>query len=161
MGKPQAVANDETSNLTSATFALPLPHSCSCHFGRFQFHSDAPGIYYYIYIHIHVYTYTRAKWKITGTLPVAFAARQTFIVVRKEVIFIHISRYTFCTRSCIFMARQPGERTRARRARARTCSTLAIKGSERTLFKPDTSNHRARWKSAPVCRREGNNRSPR
>lgn len=25
------------------------------------------------------------------------------------------------------------------------------KGQRETLFKPDTSNHRARWKSAPVC----------
>lgn len=62
-----------------------------------------------------------------------FCARQTFIVVRKEVIFIHISRYTFCMRSCIFMAWQPAS---GRVRRARVCPP-AIKGSE-TLFKPDT-----------------------
>lgn len=55
-----------------------------------------------------------------------FCARQTFIVVRKEVIFIHISRYTFCTRSCIFMAEG-----------ACDAYPLAIKDGE-TLFKPDT-----------------------
>lgn len=66
-----------------------------------------------------------------------FCARQTFIVVRKEVIFIHISRYTFCTRSCIFIgAGEKGER-RARATRARAYP-LAIKDGE-TLFKPDTA----------------------
>lgn len=49
-----------------------------------------------------------------------FCARQTFIVVRKEVIFIHISRYTFCTRSCIFIG--AGGEGREEGARARVSS---------------------------------------
>lgn len=54
----QAVENDETSNLTTPTFSVPLSI-------LEDFNFTATRQVFIIY--------ARAKWKITGTLPVAFA----------------------------------------------------------------------------------------